>query len=127
MSLADEEFVLAALFHDIGHILGLEAFLEMEMDNCGILDHETIGAQFLYSLGFSYHCCQLVRNHVQAKRYLCYKNPDYYNELSEASKTTLRFQGGPMSAEEGRAFEKHPMFEEILLLRNRPKWKRIKV
>eukprot|EP01040_Poterioochromonas_malhamensis_P012663 gene12662-13870_t len=113
----DEEFILAALFHDIGHVLGLEAQLEMKMGNCGIMHHEDIGGDFLYSLGFSRRVSELVRNHVQAKRYLCYSKPEYYNELSEASKTTLRYQGGPMGKEEGEAFERNPLFSDILLLR----------
>lgn len=113
----DEEFILAALFHDIGHVLGLEAQLEMQMDGCGIMHHEDVGGDFLHSVGFSRRVCELVRNHVQAKRYLCYSKPDYYNDLSEASKTTLRFQGGPMGEEEGRAFEQHRLFHDILLLR----------
>eukprot|EP01040_Poterioochromonas_malhamensis_P020401 gene20401-24338_t len=113
----DEEFILAALFHDIGHALGLEAQVEMKMDNCGIMHHEDIGGDFLHALGFSRRVCELVRNHVQAKRYLCYSKPEYYNGLSEASKTTLRFQGGPMGEEEGQAFEHHPLFHDILLLR----------
>jgi predicted HD phosphohydrolase len=71
----------------------MEAGLEMQMDGCGIVDHEGIGADFVRDLGFSARVAKLVRNHVSAKRYLCATNPEYHATLSEASKTTLRFQG----------------------------------
>ena len=41
-----------------------------------------------------------MRHHVNAKRYLCAVDPDYYAKLSEASRQTLHFQGGPMTAAE---------------------------
>ena len=37
---------------------------------------------------------------VQAKRYLTRKDPDYFNQLSEASRRTLEFQGGMMTDDE---------------------------
>ena len=48
----------------------------------------------------------LVEGHVLAKRYLCFKDPEYYSKLSPASKTTLEFQGGFMAAEEAKMFER---------------------
>ena len=68
------------------------------MDGCGTPNHEGIAASFLRSLGFGADVVYLVENHVNAKRYLVAMNPNY--ELSEASKITLGFQGGPMSPEE---------------------------
>ena len=35
----------------------------------------------------------MVEGHVLAKRYLCFKDPEYYNGLSPSSKATLVFQG----------------------------------
>jgi hypothetical protein len=54
-----------------------------------------------YVLNFE-NCSQanLICNHVSAKRYLCWKYPDYHAKLSPASRTTLRHQGGPMSSTE---------------------------
>ncbi|OAG35696.1 hypothetical protein AYO21_10090 [Fonsecaea monophora] len=43
---------------------------------------------------------ELVEAHVPAKRYLCATEDEYYNTLSDASKESLRFQGGPMSQDE---------------------------
>ena len=96
----DTEAQLSCLLHDVGHLLGLEAGNPMGMDGCGTEDHETIGAEFLGKLGFSDTVSYLARHHVNAKRYLCAKDPAYYDKLTEASKITLKHQGGPMTPEE---------------------------
>lgn len=70
----DDEIVLAALLHDIGHLKGLEVTSE-RMGDCGVARHEKIGAEFLLSLGFSEKVATLVRRHVDAKRYLCRRQP----------------------------------------------------
>ena len=101
----DDEIVAAALLHDVGHVLGLEAGLEPGMGGCGVTEHEKIGASFLKTLGFKERVCRLVESHVIAKRYLCYADSSYYDKLSAASKTTLSFQGGVMSAAEAAVFE----------------------
>jgi len=112
----DEEVILAAFLHDIGHIAE-EATGENEMDEYGIKDHEALGALYLSEHGFSSKISKLVASHVLAKRYLTRKDPDYYNQLSEASRKTLEFQGGMMTVEEANAFEKDPLFTEIVLMR----------
>ena len=67
--------------------------------------------------GFGERVAQLVEGHVAAKRYLTFKQPAYHQRLSAASKATLGYQGGPMSAEEAREFEANPLFSRILELR----------
>lgn len=112
----DEEVILAAFLHDIGHIcVSMQG--DNEMDGYGIMDHEEIGAAFLRSKGFSARLIRLVESHVDAKRYLTYSSPDYYNNLSEASKRTLEFQGGQMNEAEAAAFEADPLFELIIRMR----------
>lgn len=112
---APEEAVLAALFHDVGHIAGAGG---PEMDGLGVIDHEGVGARLLEDAGCSKDMAQLVGNHVAAKRYLCFRDAAYREALSDASRQTLVFQGGPMSAEEAAAFEKRPNFRWILALRS---------
>jgi len=114
----DEDVILAAFFHDIGHI-AVAAGEDNGMDGYGIKDHEEIGADFLKGKGFSRKIVRLVESHVEAKRYLTLKEPGYYEQLSEASKKTLEFQGGPMSEEEAAAFEQYPLFDLIVKMR---KW-----
>eukprot|EP00747_Dinoflagellata_sp_TGD_P164618 gnl/TRDRNA2_/TRDRNA2_184795_c0_seq1.p1 gnl/TRDRNA2_/TRDRNA2_184795_c0~~gnl/TRDRNA2_/TRDRNA2_184795_c0_seq1.p1 ORF type:complete len:218 (+),score=57.55 gnl/TRDRNA2_/TRDRNA2_184795_c0_seq1:93-746(+) len=114
----DEDTILAALFHDLGHLIGLASPGEYaQMDGLGTCRHEHLGADLLLSLGFPKKTAELVRRHVDAKRYLTWKNPAYYNKLSEASKGTLKHQGGPMGDEEALAFEKDELHSTIILMR----------
>lgn len=113
---ADEETVVAAFLHDIGHLLPVES-AEGYMDGYGTVDHERLGADFLRQRGFSEKIAQLIEHHVDAKRYLVYKHPEYRARLSEASTKTLAFQGGAMEADEAAQFEQHPYFREILQVR----------
>ncbi len=112
----DEATILAALFHDIGHICVQEDSYR-DMGGFGNQEHEKVGEEFLRRKGFSQKVISLVTNHVAAKRYLTYKYPEYYNKLSDASKQTLEYQGGRMSPEEAAAFEADPYFEASVKLR----------
>jgi 2-amino-1-hydroxyethylphosphonate dioxygenase (glycine-forming) len=116
---ADDEVILAAFFHDIGHLCEFaspEAQIK-HMDNFGVVDHEKLGSEFLLGKGFSDKIAKMVANHVEAKRYLTYKYPSYYDSLSIASKNTLIHQGGIMSKDEADAFEKDPLYENYIALR----------
>lgn len=114
----DTEVILAAFFHDIGHLC--EHISEVElMDGFGVMDHEKLGADYLRQKGFSEKITRLVASHVAAKRYLTCRYPDYYEQLSSASKETLAFQGGVMTEEEALAFESDPLADLYIRLR---KW-----
>lgn len=104
----DEEVVLAAFFHDIGHLCE-HIFHAQSMDGYGTVDHESLGSRYLREKGFSEKIARLVESHVSAKRYLTYKFPGYYNRLSEASKITLDKQGGVMNEMEAKQFEEEPL------------------
>lgn len=109
----DDEMILAAFLHDIGH------FFEGggQMDIYGSQAHDTIGYRYLTSCGFPPRMGQLVASHVAAKRYLTWTDSAYYDTLSEASKETLRYQGGPMTAAEAKIFRADPLFEQYIQLR----------
>jgi predicted HD phosphohydrolase len=113
---ADTDTILAALLHDIGHLCaGKNA---KQMDGFGVAQHESIGAEYLKSFGFSHKTTELTKSHVDAKRYLTYKKgSEYYNQLAEASKETLKRQGGMMTPTEAESFEKDPLFKEKIELR----------
>lgn len=112
----DEEVILSAFLHDIGHICAAQQ-QQISMNGFGVLHHEAIGAAFLQENGFSERLINLVKNHVNAKRYLTFKDPKYYQQLSLASKETLKHQGGKMDADEAAAFEADPLHEIIIALR----------
>ncbi|MCK9402787.1 MAG: HD domain-containing protein [Chitinophagaceae bacterium] len=113
----DTEVILAAFFHDIGHLC--EHIMSVaHMDVYGVFDHEKLGADYLRDKGFSEKIARLVASHVAAKRYLTYRFPEYYNRLSPASKETLVFQGGMMTEAEAIAFEADPLSPLYITLRN---------
>ena len=112
----DEEVILAAFFHDIGHLFAHLKETE-SMGGYGTKRHEQIGAEYLRALGFSEKIAKLVENHVQAKRYLTFRYPEYYEKLSEASRQTLVYQGGPMNSQEAEYFENDPLFTASLRMR----------
>lgn len=109
----EEEMILAAFFHDIGH------FLEHaeEMGAYGRKDHDRLGAEYLMQHGFPEKMAKLVASHVATKRYLCYVDAGYYHQLSEASRQTLAYQGGPMSEAEAREYERDPLLQQYIKIR----------
>ncbi len=111
----DDEVILAAFFHDIGHLCTHGS--DQDMNGFGAMDHEQLGAAYLKERGFSDRVVFLVKGHVAAKRYLTYKFPQYFKKLSEASRQTLIFQGGMMCKEEAAAFENHPDANLMLKMR----------
>ena len=94
--------VAAALLHDIGW--GMKG------------PHEATAAAMLAPV-LGEGVASLIRNDVDAKRYLVAVRPDYAERLSAASVETLKQQGGPMTADECSAFEGMPDFELCLELR----------
>jgi phosphonate degradation associated HDIG domain protein len=114
--ISDIELVLGAFLHDLGHLLKHEQQIEA-MDNYGVVNHEGIGANYLRSQGFSERLCAIVDMHVQAKRYLVATDASYEEKLSEASRETLKWQGGAMSAEKALQFAGHPFFNDIINVR----------
>jgi predicted HD phosphohydrolase len=112
---APETLVVAALLHDIGHLLEAvpDAIEEWTLD----ARHEELGARWL-ARHFDAAVAEPVRLHVPAKRYLCATDASYLSRLSSASVHTLKLQGGPMSAAEALQFEAQPFWREALRLRH---------
>lgn len=113
------EIVIAALLHDIGHLVPLDQpDREWEvMDQFGIAAHETIGADFLRALSIPESICQPIALHVETKRYLCAVDSSYYDLLSTASKATLKHQGGKMSGVEVAKFRDLPYYDAAIKVR----------
>ncbi len=106
--------VAACLLHDYGHLvhdLG-EDIAERGLD----ARHEELGANRL-AVWFPAEIVEPIRLHVAAKRYLCWKVPNYFDGLSEASQRSLQLQGGVMTDEEAAVFEQNPHGEAAARLR----------
>jgi phosphonate degradation associated HDIG domain protein len=113
---ASDGMIAAALFHDVGHLVaGVQNRPDFKMDEHDD-DHDAVGARVLAPL-FGPSVAGPVSMHVTAKRWRCTTDPAYYDRLSEASKLTLKAQGGLLSDEECLRFEEHPGFPDALALR----------
>jgi phosphonate degradation associated HDIG domain protein len=111
---ARPELIVAALLHDIGHLL--HDLPEDAPDN-GVDDvHERLGNAWLRR-SFGPDVCDPVRQHVAAKRYLCAVDSDYQQSLSSPSLQSLQLQGGPMDADEVSQFEAEPSFRDYVEVR----------
>lgn len=121
----DEQTIIAALLHDIGQFLPLEELrdahpsdmMDKELANVGRQGHDILGQKWLEAHGWPKKVCDLVGAHVLAKRYLTATRPGYLDSLSNASKASLRMQGGPFNADELRAFEENPFHSQMVALR----------
>jgi len=114
---ATEQAIVAALLHDIGHLLvheqqGIDDFLGSD------LQHEEVGAQWLSSC-FPPEVVEPIRLHVLAKRFLCTIDETYWYGLSEASKLSFLVQGGKLRLEEMIAFRMHDSWRQAVALRKR--------
>jgi phosphonate degradation associated HDIG domain protein len=111
---APDTLVIAALLHDVGHLVGgaPDDVAEWTED----AHHELIGGGWL-AKRFGPEVAEPVRLHVPAKRYLCATDPGYFEKLSAASVVTLKLQGGPMTAPEIAAFEAKPYWREAIRVR----------
>jgi phosphonate degradation associated HDIG domain protein len=105
----------AALLHDVGHFLVREHREQGDFPHLD-LQHEIVGAEWLMQY-FPTDLAQLVRLHVPAKRWLCTRDPDYWNGLSDASKHSLDVQGGRMRSDEVAAFEAQAGWQAAVALR----------
>jgi phosphonate degradation associated HDIG domain protein len=111
---ADDALVSAALLHDIGHYTNefpVDALAQGTNNH-----HEEAGAAVLAPF-FPKRVIDCVRYHVDAKRYLCPTDPDYFGRLSPASVHTLNLQGGSMNDAEVAAFRNNPHLEAIVRVR----------
>ena len=106
--------VLAALLHDIGHLV--EDVPDDLADWSVDARHEEIGARWL-ARRFRAEVSEPVRLHVPAKRYLCATDPNYVAMLSQASVVTLKLQGGPMGPGESLQFETQRYYREAIQVR----------
>jgi [1-hydroxy-2-(trimethylamino)ethyl]phosphonate dioxygenase len=113
---ASDALMVAALFHDVGHlVLDDQGESEYELSSHDD-DHEERGARILARI-LGPQVAQPVALHVTAKRWRCTREPSYHDRLSKASQATLVAQGGVLSEEQCQRFERHPGFDDAVALR----------
>ena len=105
--------ICACLLHDYGHFI-IEDPDELVKNNKDG-NHESIGYEYLKNF-FKKEIVQPIKYHVLAKRYLA-RSKSYWNILSEASKTSLKLQGGVMSDKETEEFTSLKFHYDSILLR----------
>jgi [1-hydroxy-2-(trimethylamino)ethyl]phosphonate dioxygenase len=112
---ASEALVLAALLHDIGHLIDKapDDISEWTED----AHHEEVGGRWL-AKRFGPEVAEPVRLHVPAKRFLCATEAGYCAKLSSASLLTLKLQGGAMSAAEVTQFAALPFQRDAIRIRH---------
>lgn len=107
---ADPSLIAASLLHDIGHLLA------KSNDGASNDLHERIGWGFL-AINFVPGVAEPVRLHVEAKRYLCAVDPDYFGILSPESVKSLELQGGRHTPDQVIEFEKAEFYRQAVNLR----------
>ena len=110
---SSDSLICACLLHDYGHFI-LEdpnELVRKKLDG----KHEDIGYEYLKKF-FKRDVVEPVKYHVLAKRYLV-RNKKYYNQLSNASKISLKLQGGILNKKESKDFEKNEFFKDTIKLR----------
>ena len=110
---SSSSLVCACLLHDYGHFIleDPDELVRKKLDG----KHEDIGYEYLKKF-FKEDIVKPIKYHVLAKRYLA-RNKKYFNSLSDASKISLKLQGGVLNAKESKEFEKKDFFKNSIKLR----------
>ena len=108
-----DSLICSCLLHDYGHFIVEDPDELVKNNQDG--KHEDIGYEYLKKF-FKKDIVEPIKYHVLAKRYLA-RDKKYYNRLSEASKVSLKLQGGVLSNKEAKIFEKDEFFKDSIKLR----------
>ena len=111
---ASAALVVAALLHDIGHLVNPHDRTARNKGEDGF--HEVVGCDYL-SRWFGPDVTQPIMWHVAAKRYLTAVEPDYFATLSAGSVRSLELQGGPYTTERAANFIERPYAKDAVKLR----------
>ena len=106
--------VAACLLHDLGHLLH---DLGEDAAERGIDDRHEYRALPFLSQHFPPAVTEPIRLHVNAKRYLCATQADYWANLSPASQLSLTLQGNIFSEAEALTFIAQPYAKDAVQLR----------
>ena len=110
---SSNNLICSCLLHDYGHFIleNPDELVKKNQDG----KHEDIGYEYLKKF-FKEDVVEPIKYHVTAKRYLA-KDKKYFNFLSNASKVSLKLQGGILKKTESKEFEKKNFFKHSIKLR----------
>jgi len=110
---SSSNLICSCLLHDYGHFIlkDPDELVRKKIDG----KHEDIGYEYLKKF-FNKDVVEPIKYHVLAKRYLA-REKKYFNSLSEASKISLKLQGGVLNKDESKEFEKKDFFKNSIKLR----------
>ncbi len=111
---ADDAMVIACLLHDLGHMLFGQGNDDLARGNDDL--HQMKILPFLRGL-LPREVIDPIGMHVDAKRYLCRIDPQYFDALSDASRASLALQGGIMDAVAAERFAARPYAMHAAALR----------
>ena len=109
----NDNLVCSCLLHDYGHFIIEDPASLVKNNKDG--EHESIGYEYL-KIFFNKEIVEPIKYHVIAKRYLA-RNKKYFSFLSEASRTSLKLQGGILNDKESKEFKKNKYFKKSVLVR----------
>ena len=108
-----DDLICSSLLHDYGHFIidDPNQLVSDKIDG----KHEIIGANYLKKF-FHRDIIEPIILHIEAKKYLA-RNKKYFNNLSDASKISLKLQGGIMNEIDAKKFEQNKNYENAIKLR----------
>jgi phosphonate degradation associated HDIG domain protein len=115
---AHDELIVAALLHDLGHLIQSEHMVTAsgELDSAHDDVHQYIALPFLRRW-FGVGVLDPIKLHVDAKRYLCAVEPGYREQLSVGSQRSLQLQGGALTPAQASEFMQRPHAMDAVSLR----------
>ena len=110
---SSSNLICSCLLHDYGHFIleDPDKLVKKKIDG----KHEDIGYEYLKRF-FNKDVVEPIKYHVLAKRYLA-REKKYFNLLSDASKISLKLQGGVLNKKKSKEFEKKDFFKNSIKLR----------
>ena len=109
----NDDIICSCLLHDYGHFIIDDP--DDLVKECKDGEHESIGYEYLKKF-FNKEIVEPIKYHVMAKRYLA-RSKKYFSFLSEASKLSLKLQGGVLNIKDSKEFKKKKYFKNSILVR----------
>ena len=110
----NDDIICSCLLHDYGHFIIDDPDDLVKESKDG--EHESIGYEYLKKF-FNKEIVEPIKYHVMAKRYLA-RSKKYFSFLSEASKLSLKLQGGVLNIKESKEFKKKNILKILFCSEN---------